>query len=150
MKTDAADTLSPTEYYSLIRAQIEHEDNLIGQRLSWFVASQSFLFTAYAIVVSNIRPNIPAHHQQLMLYNVIPVAAIATCALLYCTTLAGHLAIRNLRRIYEQETKARPMAFPPVHGFRRTQTLGESAPLFLPPIFLVLWILLLITGRGAP
>ena len=48
--------VQPVEYYKLIRSQIEHEDNLNSQRLSWFVASQSFLFTAYAIVVSNIGP----------------------------------------------------------------------------------------------
>ena len=46
----------PLQYYAIIRSQIEHEDNLVGQRLSWFVAAESFLFTAYAITVSNIRP----------------------------------------------------------------------------------------------
>ena len=38
------------DFYKLIRGQIEHEDNLIGTRLNWFMASQSFLFSAYAIV----------------------------------------------------------------------------------------------------
>ena len=37
--------LPQLEYYRIIRGQLEHEDDLISGRLSWFVASQSFLFS---------------------------------------------------------------------------------------------------------
>ena len=40
------------QYYQIIRSQIEHEDNLINQRLSWFVAAHAFLFSAYAILLN--------------------------------------------------------------------------------------------------
>ena len=33
----------------LIQARLSHEDELINQRISWLVNSQSFLLTAYAI-----------------------------------------------------------------------------------------------------
>ena len=46
--------LSGLEYYRLIRERIEHEDNLVVQRLLWLVASQSFLFTACAIVLNGL------------------------------------------------------------------------------------------------
>ena len=60
------DPISPADFYRLIRSQIEHEDNLNSQRLSWFVASQSFLFTAYAIVLSNLSPGkLPNIERQL-------------------------------------------------------------------------------------
>ena len=57
--------LTPLEYYNLIRERIEHEDNLIVQRLTWLVGSQSFLFTAYAIVSNGLmsqppQPALPA------------------------------------------------------------------------------------------
>lgn len=148
MNIESRQSLSDIEYYSLIRSQIEHEDNLIGQRLSWFVASQSFFFTAYAIVVSNFRLGVAAHHQQILLYHIIPLAGAVTCTLLYCTTLGGHFAIRNLSRIYEQKSEGRPGGLPPVHGMRRTQFLGEAAPLFLPPIFLCLWVVILLSNRA--
>ncbi len=148
MNINKADTISDIEYYSLIRSQIEHEDNLIGQRLSWFVASQSFFFTGYAIVVSNLKPNLPVHHQQTLLYHIIPLAGVVTCVLLYSTTLGGHFAIRNLSRLYKRESDGHPNGLPPVHGLRRTQFLGEAAPLFLPPIFLFLWLLILFNGRA--
>src|SRR5271154_2902736 len=41
------DEVSPLDWYRLFRSRIEHEDNLIIQRLSWLVASQAFLFSAY-------------------------------------------------------------------------------------------------------
>ena len=49
---ESAEKISPLERYQLFRSRIEHEDTLILQRLSWLMASQSFLFTAYAIVTS--------------------------------------------------------------------------------------------------
>jgi hypothetical protein len=36
----------------MLRDQLQHEDNLITQRLSWLMGSQAFLFTAYAIVLN--------------------------------------------------------------------------------------------------
>ena len=94
-------TLSAQDYYRLIRAQIEHEDNLIAQRLSWFVAeAQSFLFSAYAISLN--APAVPLWEQfsrQTKLLNVmIPVVAILICVVIYLTLLGGIIAaLRNLR-----------------------------------------------------
>ena len=44
------------ERLEALRRRIEHEDNLINQRLSWLVASQAFLLTALAISL-NATPN---------------------------------------------------------------------------------------------
>ena len=41
-----------------VRSQIEYEDNLVANRLSWLIASQSFLFTGYAIVLNRSRVKI--------------------------------------------------------------------------------------------
>src|ERR1700722_5981426 len=35
--------------FPLIQARLSHEDDLVNQRVSWLVNSQSFLLTAYAI-----------------------------------------------------------------------------------------------------
>ena len=50
--TYGSDKLSALDSYQLFRSRIEHEDNLIIQRLSWLLASQAFLFTAYAITTN--------------------------------------------------------------------------------------------------
>jgi hypothetical protein len=147
--SDADTTIAPEHYYSIVRGQIEHEDNLIGQRLSWFVAAQSFLFTAYAIVVSNSGPNHTALiiDKMRLLLLIIPSTAILTCALIYVTIVAGILAIADLRRLYRKHADYEAtVGLPPVQGYRQTQILGQAAPLFVPLVFLAVWIILL--GRG--
>lgn len=138
-------SISADRYYAIIRGQIEHEDNLIGQRLSWFVAAQSFFFTAYAITMSNVRPDhvIWVVKQMRLLLLLIPLVAVVTCLLLYATIVAGYLAIRELRTLYtEYTTHELTTGLPPVQGYRRTQLLGQAAPMFLPLVFLAVWLLL--------
>jgi hypothetical protein len=143
--------LSPVDYYKLIRSQIEHEDNLISQRLSWFLASQSFLFTAYAIVVSNLTAgHIPwAMRQQHLLLAVIPVVSILTCVLVYATIVAAVIAIVHLRRLFNSHAASVGMTgLPPVQGYRQTQIFGQIGPLLLPLVFLAVWIGLIVQGSG--
>ena len=41
-----------TQSLETIRKRIEHEDNLLNQRVSWIVSSQAFLLTGYAILLN--------------------------------------------------------------------------------------------------
>ena len=40
--------------FSLIQSRLSHEDDLVNQRVSWLVNSQSFLLTAYAITLNGL------------------------------------------------------------------------------------------------
>lgn len=146
---DAQCAITPQQYYSIVRGQIEHEDNLIGQRLSWFVAAQSFLFTAYAITVSNSGPNHtePVIERMRLLLWLIPLTAILTCLLIYAAVIAGSIAIHALRRLYHNYADhSATTGLPPVMGYRSTQILGLAAPMLMPLVFLVVWLFLLIRG----
>jgi hypothetical protein len=140
------ESLSPADFYRLIRSQIEHEDNLNSQRLSWFVASQSFLFTAYAIVLSNLQPGkTPSiEQQQRLLVILIPLVAILTSALIFATIVAGAIAMVNLRKMYKSHEGSSAGGLPPVQGYRLTQLFGQAGPLGLPPVFIVVWLVLLV------
>lgn len=146
--SDFPPVISSADYYRLIRSQIEHEDNLNSGRLSWFVASQSFLFTAYAIVISNLQPGrVPwVERQQHLLVSLIPVVSILTCLLIYATILAGTVAIVNLRKLYRTHETSVINTLPPVQGYRLTQLFGQAGPLFLPPVFIGVWLLLILRG----
>jgi hypothetical protein len=79
------ESISGIRYYEIIRSQIEHEDNLINQRLSWFVAAQAFLFSAYAILL-NAAPQVRLEGfatQQEILFFLIPLVAIGVSILIY-------------------------------------------------------------------
>jgi hypothetical protein len=47
MSIPAVNVFGPSDWYRTIRDQIQHEDNLLVQRLAWLMAAQSFFFTGY-------------------------------------------------------------------------------------------------------
>src|ERR1700677_351087 len=71
------------DYYDQVRHQIEHEDDLITQRISWLMASQSFLFSAYAIVLNGLKSGekTPLESVKLNFYHFLPVAGMLSTAL---------------------------------------------------------------------
>jgi hypothetical protein len=145
----AAQPPTPDRCYALIRGQIEHEDNLMNSRLNWFITSQSFLFTAYAITAGNIQQSGTANsHERLKsLLYIIPLVAVAVSAVICFGIVAGAMAMRTLRhqyRDYVGATSARGL--PPVQGYRVTQVLGISVPMILPALFLLVWMFLLMKG----
>jgi hypothetical protein len=141
------ESISGIQYYRIIRSQIEHEDNLINQRLSWFVAAQAFLFSAYAILL-----NAPSQlrvagfgTQQEILFFLIPVVAIGMSVIIYITITASMLATGNLRRLLKTHMTEKDRALlPPVQGHRQTLLLGQASPILIPFLFMISWIMLLI------
>jgi hypothetical protein len=147
--TEPAPQFSSEDYYKIVRAQIEHEDNLVGTRLNWFVASQSFLFSAYAIVVSNLSGTKSpwVNEQQKLLFRIIPVVAIFVCVLIFFGLVGAVCAMRRLRRLYAARIEHAPNSeLPPVQGYPQNYFLGQAGPLLLPPGFIAVWLLLLIRG----
>jgi len=144
-----AERLALERCYTIIRGQIEHEDDLMNSRLNWFITSQSFLFTAYAITAGNIQQagTITSHERLKSLLFIIPLMAVAISAVICFGITAGVLAMRTLRhqyRNYVDESAAQLL--PPVQGYRTTQILGISVPLILPALFLLVWLFLLVKG----
>jgi hypothetical protein len=130
----------PADWYRTIRDQIQHEDVLIVQRLSWLMAAQSFLFTAYAII-ANATPQARSPllaKQQDLLFNIIPAVACISDILIYCSVIAGVLALYRLRKAYA--THLSPIGgFPEIQGNRLTRSLGIASPMLLPLVFLIAW-----------
>src|SRR5688572_22213492 len=66
----------------VLRSSLEHYNGLIAHRLSWFMASQSFLFTAYAIALNG-----PPAAAKLL--TIMPVVGIVTAVAIYVGILAA-------------------------------------------------------------
>jgi hypothetical protein len=126
-----------------IRRRIEHEDNLVNQRLSWLVASQSFLVTAFAILLNGAEqvgastPYAGARHVLLML---IPWVSLACIVLLWLTVVGAVWSMTRLRVAADKFVT--PDDFP-VHSPTAIRRLGLAAPVVIPAVFLVLWLCLL-------
>jgi hypothetical protein len=146
----ATQPLSITDYYRIIRGQVEHEDNLMVQRLNWFITSQSFFFSAYAIDVTSFFSSPPlassdVYDTRRLLRILIPLVAIIASGVILFTIIAGVLAMHNLRNLFHLHVeKSDRYDLPPIQGFRRTWAMGLSAPLLLPVVFLLVWMFLLI------
>lgn len=135
-----------------IHRQLEHEDGLLVNRLSWLVASQSFLFTAYAIVLNGppLTQNAVLAARQGLLLRILPALGLATCGLIYLGVLAGVRVTTVLRRkLREPRSGAAGMKAAMILGTGTTHALGLAAPLLLPPLFLAAWAALLLGRYGA-
>ncbi|HUN87250.1 MAG TPA: hypothetical protein VMU28_00570 [Terriglobales bacterium] len=139
--------LPEIERYRLVRQQIEHEDNLVSQRLSWLLGSQSFLFTAYAISLNGpaqIRSKDLESHIGLLLL-ILPLVSIISAFLIWMAVLAGTWTMYQLRRVYEHEfVQFFGRQLPPVQSTGRALLFGHFAPVILPPVFMVVWLLLIV------
>jgi hypothetical protein len=51
-------TIRPVDSFRFCREEVKHEYNVLGSRLTSYITSQSFLFTTYAVSMSNPGPRI--------------------------------------------------------------------------------------------
>jgi len=126
-----------------IRGRIEHEDNLLNQRVSWVVNSQAFLLTGYAILL-----NAPSQsrseqviHDHGVLIKLIPLTSISVTLLLWLGVLAGIWAMCDLRsrvKVYPALDASHALA-PPL-----TRAIGLATPALVPVVFLITWLLLIL------
>lgn len=132
--------------YKVIRDEIKHEDDLIGQRVSWFTASQAFLLTALAIAHQG-RAALPAVGNNY-LFPLVPIVALASCVLILCGVLAGIAALWRWRAMLRALSTRDPQ-MPRLVDDRWIVALGWSAPIVLPVVFIVAWVYLLARGFSA-
>jgi len=139
--------VSELDRYRLVRQQIEHEDNLVSQRLSWLLGSQSFLFTAYAISLNGpaqIRTK-PYESTVSLLILLLPLVSILSALLIWLAVLAGNWTMFKLRRRFNPIIHASfGDELPSVQSSGGALLLGHFAPVFLPALFIVIWLLLMI------
>jgi len=82
-----------------IRRRLDHEDNLVNQRLSWILTSQAFLLTGYAILLNapiDLRSPMHVRHHGLLMW-LIPLTGIVTVLLIWLAILGALIALRDLR-----------------------------------------------------
>jgi hypothetical protein len=140
-------TLSPVEQYHAVRSQIEHEDNLVSQRLSWLLASQSFLFTAYAITLNGPSQS---HFKSfetnsILLMSLLALVGIVSALLIWASILAGIAAMRQLRAGFERNVGAGlPGGLPPIQTTGIAFRAGQFGPVLIPLLFIGVWLVLLV------
>jgi hypothetical protein len=140
-----ASGLPAVERYRILREQLQHEDGLTTQRLSWLMASQAFLFTAYAIAVNGPEraKNALIGSRQDLLLGIIPAVGLLSTALIYVGLIAGITAMFSIQRLARGLFEGGEASqFPPLQRGTLTRCMGLAAPLLLSPLFIIVWSLL--------
>ena len=135
------------QIFDIIRSEIKHEDDLIGQRVSWFTASQAFLLTALAIAHQG-KTTLPTSANNA-LFPLIPIVALCSSILIFCGVVAGIAALSQWRARFRALLRENPDV-PRVVNDGWIVVMGWSAPLALPLVFIVAWVYLLVQGYTAP
>jgi len=75
-----------------------------------------------------------------LLFNIIPGVACISDILIYCSVIAGVLALYRLRRAYATHVSS-VGDFPEIEGRQLTRWLGMASPILLPLVFLTGWLI---------
>src|SRR5262249_45025024 len=98
----AAEVRTDPAFQLLLRTQLDRETDLLGQRTAWVIASQAFLFSAYAVAVNahidQAAPN--GGTGALLLVRLLPWISLLSLALLTVTIVAGIFALVRFRSFF--------------------------------------------------
>ena len=135
-------------FAALLRARIEHEDGLIVSRTTWLMASESFLYTAYAIALNGITtPGMTNVEHQARLLKLVPLIGIACSVMILAGVFAAIRAMVWLRKLYRTRVDETRLGLAPIQTPIPNVVAGLAAPVLLPVVFIVVWLYLLATER---
>jgi hypothetical protein len=144
--------LTQAQYYDRIRSQIEQGDQQINLRVIWQLIAQAFFFNAFTSLLSSdaeAKNQLFEGQQQLLLW-LIPVTGLTAGIFASIGIYASLANIHHLRALYEGFSDSkRPddhsaKRFPPIQGPDRFRKLGTVAPIGLPILLTLAWLIIVI------
>ncbi len=136
---------------NMIEAQMRHENDLIGQRMSWLVISQSFLFGTFATLVGLRGVASEAAGAVRLLLVLIPLVGVLLPVLVLLAVGAATYAISQWRaereRICEMP-EAKQLDWPRLRHGSLVTALGQLLPVAVSVGFLLAWLVILMIIEG--
>ena len=129
-------------FQQTLRTRLDRENDLIVGRTDAMLASQAFLFAAYAIAVTG-QPDPSLWHRLRLLIVLIPWIGVASLLLFQLTIWAGILVSIRLRRYVAASEDPRVWI---LHVGRAPLIMGVAGPVLIPVMLVVTWLVLLL-GR---
>jgi len=138
---------SLTAKLNMIAAQMRHEDELIGLRMSWMVISQSFLFGTFATLVGLKSLVGTAADAVRLLLILIPAVGVFLPVLVLVAVGAATYAIAQWRAEHDRicnMPEAKHLDWPSLKHARLVTVLGHSLPIAASIGFLLAWLVILV------
>jgi hypothetical protein len=139
---------SDYETTKFICERMDYENSLLVQRTSWIVASQAFLVSAFALCVIGTNGSGTNPHTDTLelMIKLLPWTSIVSLIAFYITISGGLLAMFHLQQIIRErrgdgwerllvQTRALP------------RFAGLVAPVVVPAVFLLTWIVVVVALR---
>ena len=127
--TGVLEAVSQLEMYKLARAQVEHENTLVGQRITWFLTFQGLMLTAFFVAIGLLGKE-RTQFSELARAN-ISVAVLLLAAIGFMSCIACFLLVRAAYaqiNVVEEWWRAHSIpksAFPDITGTGGFSLLGH-------------------------
>ena len=129
-----------------VSSNIKHEDNLIGQRTTWLVTSQSFLVGAFVALLVGIHDPTRAARAIWLMRLLIPLVGLLLPLLVLSAVAGAACAILRMRTDHDRLRNAivaTGLDWPTRHPFWVT-IAGVVLPIGACLVFLFAWSVILI------
>jgi uncharacterized membrane protein len=129
--------------WRLARAAIEHENALVNHRLTWFLTSQAFLFSAFVLVFLAWSKGEVNKFDALVPYIlvVLGIFAIYICAVIHVGLKRAFIATDKFTKHYKDLRKRNNFGSrtPPLHFWSKPRFINQQ---FLPLATILVWTVL--------
>lgn len=133
---------------ALVESRVAHEVNFIGNRMTWLVVSESFLFTAFATILTVPNAQVTATARCLAIS--LPVLGVSIAAIVWPSVLAATKvmhALTQTRGTIDKQIKR--LAIPNWISLgtesrepwlRDTVARGDWPVKYVPPLLIAAWL----------
>ena len=130
--------MTDKEYYELLRFRVQNENELIHNRMSWFIPLQSFLFISLAIAMGGELGGQYTVGLSIGMSMVGMASAIVTNVSI--TSAFG--AMRRCESLWHASVTESTDRFPPLmgSGYRRSRRAGMLMAWGLPGVIGLFWL----------
>ena len=134
VENESGDLTRLTKRYDRYSQLLNKEDGLVDQRVNWLLVSQSILFAALGVSRAEMSG---------LITKVVPWVGIGSATLIGVSVLAAVSTFVRLRRTMLNvcpPSQDLDQSLPQLHKRWQNIALGFVAPLALPVLFCVAWI----------
>ncbi|MDQ0512271.1 hypothetical protein [Ancylobacter amanitiformis] len=138
----------PKLYYDYVRDEIEHEDNITNQRLTWAITFQGFLIGAIGVLVGfNWTGGDAVIALRKVILAVLPVMGISFGIIALGGIWASRKAIEKVKEDWEERNNVwglYPNRVPQAYGQGSAFNVGTGYAVWIAKLFIVTWLVILL------
>ncbi|WP_194776264.1 hypothetical protein [Pararhodonellum marinum] len=133
-----------SDFYKVIRGQIEYINNGINARVIWLIIAMSFFFSGYAILITGNPESEFMQRQQEILFSIFPYASLLTVVISTIDIIGSIMYLKSLRLNYEKEKEDGEELLPPIAAWQKYFILEHASAILLPIAFTLIWIYIIV------